>query len=150
MSFKTSSNPVVMAPLVKSLLNALGTLPTAALLTPCKLELFNSNVQISKSTPLAALTPPVWTGYAPIAVASLTGPLNLDGNNDGMTAEGVFTCTAAPAASDLIYGYMVVDNAGAVLLIAERFDAPVPIVAAGDFVSVQLVIPEPFARSWAQ
>jgi hypothetical protein len=148
MSFKESTNPVIMPIVAKMLLNALSTIPTAALLVPFKVHLFNNDIQIAPTTPLASLIEPTWTGYAAISIAALTGPINLDDNHEGMTAEAIFTCTTAPTASDLIYGYFVTGTAGVVLEIAERFDAPVPIINANDFVSVQIVFPEPYARSW--
>jgi hypothetical protein len=149
MSFKESKNPTVMDPLVKTMLAALSAVPTKALLVPCEIRLFNNDVQISRYTLRTALIEPTWAGYAAAAIAALEGPLNLDQNNDGMAADGIFTCTTAPTSSDTIFGYFITDVGGANLLAAERFDSPVAIALAGDFVSVQFVFPEPFLRPWA-
>ena len=149
MSFKTSLNPTVYPVMADKILAALGAIPAAALLTPCKLCLYANDIAVSRHTQLSDLQAPTFTGYAPAAIAALTGPVNLDENSDGMTAEASFKATAAPTSSEVIYGYYVTDNADAELLIAERFDVPVPIVESGDFCSVQLVFPEPFGRSWS-
>jgi hypothetical protein len=149
MSFKTSKNPLLYPVLINKILGALSVLPTAALLVPCKLGIFNANVPVTPSTPLSALTPPTWPGAAAVTVSALTGPVSLDANNLGVTAEAIFTCATPPVGGDLIYGYFITDSAGTGLLIAERFDAPVAIALPEDFVSVQFVLPEPFSRPWS-
>lgn len=150
MGFKTSQTPIVMGSLVDALLSALGTIPAKALLLPCDVRLFANDVPVTRKTQLTDLVEPTFPGYAAANVAALNGPLALDTNNDGMSADVTFKCNAAPTASELIYGYFLTDTAGTALLMAERFDVPQPIASADDFVNVQVVIPEPFGRGWIE
>jgi hypothetical protein len=147
MSFKQSVNPTAMQGLVNGLLSALEAIPTAALLAGAKLHLFNNNIQISRHTALTDLIEPTWAGYAALLLPALSGPIKLNDATFGVTAEAVFTATAAPTPADSVYGYFVTTGATPVLAIAERFDAPVTIAEVDDFVSVQFIFPEQFLRA---
>lgn len=45
-------------------------------------------------------------------------------------------CTAAPAAPEIVYGFILMDNAGAVLLGMESFVNGIPVANIGDFIDL--------------
>lgn len=50
-----------------------------------------------------------------------------------------FICTADPVAEEVITGYVIVDNAGAILIKCERLPENVSIKKAGDYVSLEAI-----------
>jgi hypothetical protein len=147
--FHESKTPTIYGPLTSQILKALTTLPTAALLVPCSLKLFNNNIQISRHTQLTDLIEPTWAGYAPITLAFDGKVLALDDNNLGISAEGTFQCSTAPTPTDVIYGYFITGGTPTTLFVAERFASPENITEVDDFVGVQFVFPEPYTRSFS-
>jgi hypothetical protein len=129
----------------------LGTLlaadvPTLAPVAANKIALLNAPVAITENLVLAGLSFATFTGSAPIAGAA--GPQGV--GNDPATGDQIitiltpvggwrFVCTVTPIAPEVIYGFALTDNAGAVLLGAQLLTSPVSIAAIADEIDLGAV-----------
>jgi hypothetical protein len=111
----------------------------AGILNAAKMVLFTNILAPTKTTPLAALTQPTYTGYAPASVT--WGPAVRDSAGDIVTL-----ATALPIQMGLatdppttLRGYGLTDAAGANLLLLEVFANPIPLVDNLTF--FELVVP---------
>jgi len=138
-----SKNLVTSRPIAAALLNALSVVPGAALLATPFVHLYTAGP--SPLGPLAVpgdFTEATFTGYAATALPlPLLGPINGANNFLGKHEEVNFLAGAVVAPGENILGYWV-DNAavgGVNLYFAETFATPIPIVNAGDFISLDLI-----------
>jgi hypothetical protein len=136
---------------MKPLRLKLGTLLAAdvASLAPVaanKIALINVAVAINENLTVAGLSFATFTGSAPIAGAA--GPQGV--GNDPLTGDQLitiltpiggwrFVCTVTPGAPEVIYGFAMTDNAGAVLLGAQLLPTPVTIASVGDEIDLGAV-----------
>lgn len=103
----------------------------------CTLVLNAANVIVTPLTPLAALTPPTFTGYAPVAAIAFAGPYNTPNGGGGITAPSVlFECTGGTP-SDTIYGWGLADSGLTTLKFYCPLNTPVQIANSGDAVLIQ-------------
>ena len=139
--FVKSKAPVYSNVFLLKVLGAFLVNPAAALLAAPKLKLFSAVVGVpNPSSIIADFTEVVFTGYAEFVVAAWGGVINLPaGNGKGNLVSKDWACTAAPAPATQAAGYYIID--GVDLVMAELFDAPVPIAAIGDFVSLDVTCP---------
>lgn len=100
----------------------------------------------SPDTDLASLTPATFTGSTPKNAGvgtqqSFVDPLT--GNRVVQLLEPAggwhWQCTAAPAAPETVYGYVVTDNADAVTYGSALLDEPVEIADVGDALDIDQV-----------
>jgi hypothetical protein len=138
-----SKNLVTSRPIAAAMLNALSTVPGAALLVTPFVHLYTAGP--TPITPLAVpgdFTEATFTGYTSQALpAPLLGPINGANNVLGKHEEVNFLAGAVVAPGENILGYWV-DNAAAAgtnLYFAETFATPVPIAALGDFISLDVI-----------
>lgn len=128
--------------LVQALLNTLKTDPAAALLATPKLVLWVDGPTITPDFDPTAYAAPTFHGYVAVAV-TLSGPVNIGGNDLAMIASADFTATAGGAIADSCNGYALVDTTLAIGYMIERFPNPVSFGAVGDFLQIDLVVPLP-------
>ena len=142
---------------MKALRLALGELLAAdvTLLAPVaanKIALVSAAFALTESIVIGGLTLATFTGSTPKAGAAGSQQAGVQ----SLTGQQVITilapaggwrweCTATPGVPETIYGFALIDDAGAVVLAAAVLDTPVTIAAIGDFidlgaVSMQFVI----------
>jgi hypothetical protein len=123
------------------MLSALTTVPGAALLTTPKVRLFKGATPVSSDSLIGSFTATAFTGYADQAL-TLSGPVNYGGSQQAMvgTVNFVMAGTVTPVA-DVADGY-VLTNGTTAFYGGERFSATVAFNQLGDFVTVNVVLPE--------
>lgn len=124
---------------VTSYTQAGGGSAVAGPLNGAKFVLFTNTITPTKNTPLSALTPPTYTGYAPAAVT--WGAAVIDASNDVVTFTGTMPVQMG-SSSDLpetIMGYGLTDSAGTNLLLVEVFATPLAL--ANNLVWYGVVVP---------
>lgn len=132
--------------LLNALLACLTARPGAALLVTPKVLLFSGSAIPSADSVVADFTPAVYSGYGDVAL-TLTGPVDLTPDGQAMIGTATFTSTtASPFVPDTVTGYIVYDGATAYYG-GERFDAPVEISAAGQFIAVNVQLPLPLVQN---
>lgn len=100
------------------------------------------DVTISTFTGFAATT----LGTIAASTPSISGPLNVDTNNQGLNVSVIQACTVAPAApGENITGEILTSGSDTILLGFTKFSEAVPITQVGDFLQFDLVIPGPSA-----
>lgn len=116
-----------------------------------KIALFTNNVAVNENNVIGDFTLATFTGGAAKAGAAGAQQAGVD----PITGQQVITnlapaggwrweCTVAPLVPETIRGFILTDNAGAVLLAMAVLGAPITISAVGDFVdlgAVTLTIP---------
>lgn len=115
--------------------------------TANKIHLFANNATPAESSVLADFTPATFAGSAAIAGVAGAQPEGYNPTTDASEiliappAGGYkWICATDPASPEDIYGFYLTDNAGAVLLGAERFaDAPRTISSAGQIIELDAV-----------
>lgn len=101
------------------------------------LKLYAVNVTLNPTTPLAALTAPTFTGYAPVAAIAFAAAINgPNGSAVVLAPSHLFACTGGTP-SDTIYGWFLTDAGGTVLRLAVPLATPVQIALPGDGVDIQ-------------
>jgi hypothetical protein len=107
------------------------------LLDGVKCGLFKNDYAPTTLTALADLNPADFHGYA-LSAALVWGVPYYDQSGVATVVSGdqQFTATTPLAGPQIIYGYYIVDGAGAVLIAAARFDTPVNIIIVGNAVVV--------------
>jgi len=136
---------------MRALRLALGELLAAdvATLAPVaanKIALIAAPIAIQESLAIGDLTLATFTGSTPksgVAGAQQSGINPLTGQQviTNLVPAGGWRweCTAAPGAPEVIYGFALIDDAGAVLLGGQLLTVPVTIQAVGDFVDLGAV-----------
>lgn len=147
MSFRRSLNPVVRRTLANALLGALSAVPAAALLDTPTVHLYTNDLDPTPDTVVGDFEEAAFAGYAADALPALIGPVRLSDNAQGVHGEVDFLAGAVVAPGEVIQGYYVTDDTGATLYMSEKFAEPVPIAEAGDFLSLDVIFPEPGERS---
>ncbi len=111
----------------------------AGVLNGAKLILFTNTLTLTKLTPLSALTPPTYTGYAPVAIT--WGAAVRDSAGDIVTlSQGVPVQMGSSSDPETtIMGYGIEDAAGANLLFAEVLPQQLDLV--DNLTYYELVIP---------
>lgn len=101
------------------------------------LRLYNVNVTLTPTTPLAALTPPTFTGYAPAAAIVFAPAINgPSGSAVTLAPSHLFACTGGTP-SDTIYGWLLTNAGNTELRLAVPLVTPVQIAVPGDGVDIQ-------------
>jgi hypothetical protein len=140
-----TKNPVLGRPLVDHLLDALSARPAAALLITPTVHLFtNGPGNITPDSTPPDFTEATFAGYAQVALTlPLLGSVTMDPNNLGQHNEVDYLAGAVIPPGETILGYWIDDGgAGSVTLYeAELFETPIPIAAAGDYISLDVVFP---------
>lgn len=150
MPFKQTTELILKTTLVDAILAALSAQPGAALLSVPTARLFTNDFVPDADSVPADFTEATFDGYAADALGTLLGPVTLTNGSRALHAEVDFIAGAAAAApGEVIHGVYVTNAAGTTLYGSSRFDDPVPIVVPGDFLSLDIVIPEPPARTAA-
>lgn len=110
---------------------------TGRLLDGVKIGLFGNDLHPSSTTVLADIVPSTFNGYA-LSSAVVWGTPYFDqaGIATVVAGDKQFTCTTPLAAPEQVFGYYIVDGAGAILIAAARFDTPVQIIIVGNAVVV--------------
>lgn len=129
--------------LADALLATLSAVPGAALLDTPECILFTNNVSFGPDTVLGDLTLATFTGYAPDALGSILGTINLPNGDRAVHWDVEFQATAAVSPPETAYGWAITNGAGTVLYGGGNFATPVPFVNSGDFLSFQLFFPQP-------
>lgn len=147
MSFLVQGSIVVKQALLDALLAALSARPAAALLDVPTAHLFVNDFNPAAGTVVADFTEATFNGYAADPLGTLLGPVTLSDGKRAMHVEVDFTAGGAIVApGEVAYGVYVTDTAGTVLYWSGRFANPVPFANPGDFLSLDLVFPEPAFR----
>lgn len=111
-----------------------------------KVALIASPFTPSENLVIGDLTLATFTGSTPLAGATGTQQVGVSPS----TGDQIITikdpaggyrweCTATPTAPETIYGFALMDNAGAVLLAVEAFDTPITISASGEEINLGTV-----------
>lgn len=111
-----------------------------------KVALIASPFTPSENLVIGDLTLATFTGSTPLAGATGTQQVGVN----PATGDQIITikdpaggyrweCSATPTAPETIYGFALMDNAGAVLLAVEAFDTPITISASGEEINLGTV-----------
>jgi hypothetical protein len=127
--------------LLEALLTALSTRPAAALLSAPTVHLCTNTPSLVPGMAVAAFTETIYTGYAAIALPTLSGPVwfgqgQLYGMFGGVNFLG--PSSGGPAS---ITGYYVTDGGGTVLYGAELFPTPIGLALPTDFLDLTVILP---------
>jgi hypothetical protein len=128
--------------LVEALLDALSTVPGAALLATPKLVLWTDGPTITPDWDPADFTAPTFHGYAPVAI-TFAGSVNIGGTDLAVVKSGIFIATTGGAIDDSCNGYALVDTTLAIPYLIERFPTPMNFGTVGDFLQIDLIVPLP-------
>jgi hypothetical protein len=143
MPIVVSKNLVTSRPIAAALLDALSARPAAALLVTPFVHLYTAGpAPVGPLNVPGDFTEATFVGYAATALPlPLLGPINGANNVLGKHEEVNFLAGAVVAPGETILGYWVDEAAagGASLYFAEAFDTPIPIVNAGDFISLDVI-----------
>lgn len=146
MPLQSSRNPTFSRFLVNAVVGAYNVAPADPLIDTAAYRLFSAGpLPITPDSLEADFTESAFSGYTAQS-GSPAGPVNLpSGLGVGMTADALFTRNSG-ATSENVLGYYVTD-ANDNLIMAEYFDAPIPMENAGDFISLQIFLPMAFRTS---
>ena len=138
----TSQNPIWRRTVITEFLKALSVIPAATILTGPKVHLLGGTVQLNTDTPLATLTAAevAYTGYAPVALPILTGPVNNIPGMEGMFADVTFVAPNPLTVTALLYGYWIDGLTPADWAMAEMFPQPYRLSVPGDFLDINLLL----------
>lgn len=107
--------------------------PTAGPASGLFAGLFTQNVPVTPQTVLTDLTEAAYPGYARLAVVWGADLVGANGAWDVPSGALEYRSTGVVSPSELVYGlFLVVGLAGATLIAAELFSAPVGFALAGD------------------
>lgn len=102
-----------------------------------KTMLFQNNVTPTKTTVLADLTIPTYTGYVAQTTGTFGAPYVGTDGLERITAPGLQFQPSDDATPNTIYGYAITNTAGTVLIAAKKFDTPVSMADATSAVVFQ-------------
>lgn len=140
----SSQQPTWMLGLLQKIVGSFSNVPLAALIGAGSIKLFTAGpVPITPNAVTADFTECTFGGYAAVTV-SLGAAVTLPSTEGiGRICPASFVATDALTPENVL-GYYVEDSGG-VLVLAEYFDAPIPMAAAGDFIDLQLFTSAAFA-----
>jgi hypothetical protein len=135
-------NPVLGRPMVDNIVGGFSAIPGAAFLVTPFVHLFTAGpTPITPESLPADFTEATFAGYAAQALnLPLVGPVQYDADDRaGINAEN-FVAGAVVSPGETILGYYIDEAAagGVVLYMAEYFAVPIPIVALGDFIHIDV------------
>lgn len=138
----------VATALADALLNALSTRPAAALLDTPTAHLLKVNYQIGPTwdPTLLATDEADFVGYAAAALGAVIGPVQLPNGARAVHVEVDFAAGAIVAPGQTCYSYVVTNGAGTVFYFGETMAVPAYFAVNGDFLSLDVVVPEPLVR----
>lgn len=139
--FEESKLPVISEQLMTTFMTYLTSVAGGAVLGNLGIHLFTAGpLPLLPSAVKTDFTEATFTGYGALGIA--TGPIiNLpSGDGQGRSGTGMFACTADGGPSENILGYYILDTV-ADLAFSEYFETPIPIINAGDFISLTVVFP---------
>jgi hypothetical protein len=110
----------------------------AAFLDGLGIALFKNDIIPTRLSVLADFTEAAFPGYAPQSI-SIPGPAFLNAQQYAQVDGNMLTFSSTGASAETIYGYILYDTTPTVIL-AERFAAPVPFLAAGSSVDIGIKI----------
>jgi len=139
--YRRTAGLVATTALWDDLLGALsGTPPVAALLDDCEVRLFTNVINPSPTSVVGDFDGATFAGYAAQTLATWVGPVPMLPTGRALIAQANFLGGAIVDPGEVIQGYYITTTAAAALLAAERFTDPVPFAAAGDFLSLDLIV----------
>ena len=126
---------VIPSTIRKAMLTALTAM--GGELNGVKMGLYVSNTTPGPATILTDLTEATWTGYAQSGAITWGGvAINGAGDAEIVGPREQFLSTGVTSPAQINYGYFIVDGAGTTLIFAERFDTPVTISVAAQYINV--------------
>jgi hypothetical protein len=139
--FYTPKKPRWKRTFVDSMLNALNTVPGAALIgaTP-KVHLWTGAIAFDSNSALAVFTAAEcnFTGYTAPALGVPSGPVNAFTDVRALLGTALFTLTGT-AVVQSASGYWVDAGASPDWIVAEAFTSPIPFSSIGDFLDLDLL-----------
>jgi hypothetical protein len=119
----------------------LGTFFVATAVQNTKLKLFATNVTPSDADVVGTYTEASGGGYAAKTLTRGTWVLTVGHDpSDVVYADQVFTFTGALTTNGTIYGHYITDNAGTVLLGAEKLTTPYTPAVNGDTLTIGMTL----------
>lgn len=98
--------------------------------------LFQNDITPNESTVIGDLTVATFTGYAPVTLTTYALPYLIGNNQAAVNSPLASFRPASPfTVGNQVYGFFVLDTDGA-LLACGRFDDPVSMTDAGDFLEL--------------
>lgn len=141
--FLRSQTPIISEGLAAAMLGALPARPAGALLTTPTVRLFeNPLTVIDPAGDNTQFTECTFTGYTAQAIASWVGPVDLGSARQGIHSEVDFAAGTPVTAPGVAYGYYINDGSTGDWQIAEIFASPVPFATPGQFLSLDVVVPQ--------
>jgi hypothetical protein len=130
-------------PIAVALLNALSTRPAAALLATPTVKLYTAGpTPVHPTNVVGDFTEATFTGYAAVVLGAWSGVVNLPNQDgQGIHQDATFTAGAIVGPGQNILGYWMDDGAGN-FQGGEAFPAPIPINILGDFLSIDVFLPQ--------
>lgn len=115
--------------------------PAAIFDVTSKIHLYTDGPLPAFDTDVSAFTEATFTGSTALTIATMLGPINFPGPNQGLHKEFDWICTVAPTpVAQVVKGIFITDATSTVLLAAEQFVQPVNIAIPGDAISYDLVL----------
>jgi len=129
--------------IIDELLNALFTVPAAAIFVTPKIHLFTGSLIVSSATTQAELVAAeaTFSGYLSEALGTMDGPLTLLEDIRGFLKSYSFIEGDPATITENITGYWVDEGAVANWVVGENFPEPLAMAAPGDFISLDLLLP---------
>jgi len=137
--FEVPSSIVLGRALVEAMVDALKTVPGAALLVTPFVHLATATpTPITPDSVTTDFTEATFAGYAPVALGTISAPLNLGTNTIGSKADNTFVAGSVVPPGETIVGFWVDDDETVPTkwYMGGTFSSPVPITIAGDFVAL--------------
>lgn len=123
-----------------------GDIPTLAPAAANKIALVANNFVLDENLVLTDFTLASFTGSTPLAGTAGAQDVGIDPTTQDQVITNIapaggwrWECTGAPAVPETIYGYVLLDNAAAVVLAMALLPTPVSIANVGDFIDLGAV-----------
>lgn len=143
--YETAQQPVYGLIFLKLIINTLLTRPAAELISQLEAHLFTAGpTPITPATLPADFTEADFDGYSAQAATPGAVPVNVpSGDGIALIADANYVVNSSTTPNTIL-GYWLEDGNGN-MVVAEYFAAPVPLVNAGDFISLNVSIPLSFS-----
>lgn len=146
-----TKNLVISKACAELMLESAGDATPTFTMVGAKVQLFKNDVTVNRGTLIGELTEAEFTGYAEKTLTAiggaepaLHGPVNLNSTQQGLSCSLTWECTADLVdPGETIFGYMVLNPAGDTLWMSEKFETPFPVANDGDFIQLDVIIPQP-------
>jgi len=151
--FQQSFQPVFSRIFIDRLIDTMGNAPTDPLIDDGVLRLYTAVTEpISPQSEVADFTEATFSGYAEVAVDTSLAPNPVNYPTEagrGFDVQGNFIAdNAITPPGETILGYYVVEKTGGeVIVCAEEFAEPVPIVNFGDFLDLSVILGAMFTQN---